>query len=639
MPENPLQRPLCESNESANPTDVVLDLCGPISGKGSVIPENTCCCTKLQAPHTVGPFLKFWGLERAPSAPGPANGAVAAEIVPEARAPRVWLGSLLVVTQAQVGDVAVELKEGSPGSVLEAEQLDSFDGWVALRFRLRIPLAEQDTKVHYAVTVSGQPLRLHQGDGGFCFHVAGTNSQCNAHWGFYSCSGFTPDVPPEHREDKWRGITPLWNDIRAVHNKAPLHLLVGGGDQLYCDDVWTLPSLAIFLKIPVKTEDDRTRKNVEPYDAGMRTQVDAYYFHHYCCHFSQPPIADVYALVPQVMSWDDHDIFDGWGSYAPYLQDSAVFKGVFASALRWYCVFQQHCKVEEKLPVAVYEVGRRTAIVACDMRHQRRPDEIVPLEHYMKISMLCTQLPKDIEHVVFVSTVPVVYPHVKGARTVLNLLKNGFLQCLLGTLGAKQLNQFGEPELLDDLDDHWSAPDHREERRFLIENLQMLSKYRGCRVTLLSGDVHVCGLGRLLSYPEPSDEMLLHDFRYMPQVISSAISNPPPPGGLIALLNFCSHGGRINRATHHKMTRELRKRTGLKVALENKRNWCEVQEEPFGNSGHALVFKLRVEELPVDAGTIKDYSVQVPPLQKLNGEYYDTRRGGLLARLKHNGVE
>ncbi|GIL81801.1 hypothetical protein Vretifemale_10798 [Volvox reticuliferus] len=228
------------------------------------------------------------------------------------------------------------------------------------------------------------------------------------------------------------------------------------------------------------------------------------------------------------------------------------------------------------------------------MRHQRRPDEIVPLEHYMKLSMLCTQLPEEIEHVVFVSTVPVVYPHVKVARTVLNLLKNGLLRCLLGSLGAKQLNQFGEPELMDDLDDHWSAPDHRDERRFLIEILQMLSKYRGCRVTLLSGDVHVCGAGKLISYPEPSEEMLRHDFRYMPQVISSAISNPPPPGGLITMLDFCSHGGRINRATRHTMTRELRTRTGVRVVLENKRNWCEVNAEKE-DGGHALIFKLRVE--------------------------------------------
>lgn len=33
-------------------------------------------------------------------------------------------------------------------------------------------------------------------------------------------------------------------------------------------------------------------------------------------------------------------------------------------------------------------------------------------------------------------------------------------------------------------------PRHRDERRFLVENLQLLAKYRGCRVTMLSGDVH-----------------------------------------------------------------------------------------------------------------------------------------------------
>jgi hypothetical protein len=48
----------------------------------------------------------------------------------------------------------------------------------------------------------------------------------------------------------------------------------------------------------------------------------------------------------------------------------------------------------EKPAVEVYEIGSRTAIVACDMRTQRCPHEIVPLEHYMKLSLLCTQLPK-----------------------------------------------------------------------------------------------------------------------------------------------------------------------------------------------------------------------------------------------------
>jgi hypothetical protein len=42
------------------------------------------------------------------------------------------------------------------------------------------------------------------------------------------------------------------------------------------------------------------------------------------------------------MTWDDHDIFDGWGSYPAYLQHSVVFQGIFQLAMRWYCVFQQH---------------------------------------------------------------------------------------------------------------------------------------------------------------------------------------------------------------------------------------------------------------------------------------------------------
>lgn len=37
------------------------------------------------------------------------------------------------------------------------------------------------------------------------------------------------------------------------------------------------------------------------------------------------------------------DIFDGWGSYPPYLQSSTVFKGIFDLANTWYSVFQQHC--------------------------------------------------------------------------------------------------------------------------------------------------------------------------------------------------------------------------------------------------------------------------------------------------------
>lgn len=46
------------------------------------------------------------------------------------------------------------------------------------------------------------------------------------------------------------------------------------------------------------------------------------------------------------MIWDDHDIFDGWGSYPPHLQNCPVFQGVFFIARKFFCLFQQHSTPE-----------------------------------------------------------------------------------------------------------------------------------------------------------------------------------------------------------------------------------------------------------------------------------------------------
>lgn len=54
------------------------------------------------------------------------------------------------------------------------------------------------------------------------------------------------------------------------------------------------------------------------------------------------------------------------------------------------------------------------------------------------------------------------------------------------------MNEFGEPELLDDILDHWSSSAHVEEKKVLLSKLQTFASQRGCRVTLFSGDVHQC---------------------------------------------------------------------------------------------------------------------------------------------------
>lgn len=46
------------------------------------------------------------------------------------------------------------------------------------------------------------------------------------------------------------------------------------------------------------------------------------------------------------MTWDDHDIFDGWGSYPDTLQNCPVFQGCYQAAKRFYLLFQQHTTAE-----------------------------------------------------------------------------------------------------------------------------------------------------------------------------------------------------------------------------------------------------------------------------------------------------
>lgn len=55
-----------------------------------------------------------------------------------------------------------------------------------------------------------------------------------------------------------------------------------------------------------------------------------------------------------------------------------------------------------------------------------------------------------------------------------------------GLLGKGLLNNLdGGVEILDDLDDHWTAKHHKDERQFFIEELQELAAEKSVRVTIL----------------------------------------------------------------------------------------------------------------------------------------------------------
>lgn len=98
----------------------------------------------------------------------------------------------------------------------------------------------------------------------------------------------------------------------------------------------------------------------------------------------------------------------------------------------------------------------------------------------------------------------------------------------------------GDVELLDDLNDHWTAKHHKREHNTFLYRLMALQKEYSVRVTILSGDVHLCAVGLFQSLIHTEPE---HDTNFMVCPVSSAIVNTPPPKGLS---NFLNHRNRFH---------------------------------------------------------------------------------------------
>ena len=83
--------------------------------------------------------------------------------------------------------------------------------------------------------------------------------------------------------------------------------------------------------------------------------------------------------------------------------------------------------------------------------------------------------------------VPIAYPRLVWLENLLTSRALDPIKALgrSGMLGSL-LNKFdGGVEILDDLDDHWTAKNHKHERNWLIQELQDLAAQTSVRVTIL----------------------------------------------------------------------------------------------------------------------------------------------------------
>ena len=155
--------------------------------------------------------------------------------------------------------------------------------------------------------------------------------------------------------------------------------------------------------------------------------------------------------------------------------------------------------------------------------------------------------------------------------------------------GGGFFNHFdGSVDLLDDLDDHYTARTHKKERLMLVHKLQELASEFSVRISILGGDVHLAAVGRFYSNPKLNIPVS-SDHRYMVNIISSAIVNKPPPAAVANLLASRNKLHHLDQDTDETLMKFFDKDPGdtIKTNKSNhvtmpSRNWAMITE----NSAH-----------------------------------------------------
>ena len=402
---------------------------------------------------------------------------------------------------------------------------------------------------------------------------------------YFSCNGF--DDPSKSAE--MGGIQPMWRDINSKHNEQPLHILLGGGDQLYCDTIWDLPTISAWRAIS-----HEHHRFAHAFTPEMAEEVNNFYLKRYLEHFNEPEFREALGKMPGIFTWDDHDIFDGWGSYHPDENNCPVFQGIFEIAKKWYLIFQH-----QMLPAEAADLGYfgnssyhtikeidDVAILSIDARSRRTYTQIVAPEDYQTIFEKLANLSDDIKHLLVMFSVPLKYADFKYVGQALefadkiNISEN--VRKLLNKPPSDRARKRGTDhvDLLDDLGDHPQNPRHIVERNQFIESLQQFAEEKGVRVTLISGDVHLAAQGYFASSHDVAPE---HDPKHMVQFVSSAVANITPTKLLVHLMNpQVGKVEKVNNFTIAKLTEWEAEDKSESRAFVLHRNWLLIQRNPQG---------------------------------------------------------
>jgi hypothetical protein len=220
-----------------------------------------------------------------------------------------------------------------------------------------------------------------------------------------------------------------------------------------------------------------------------------------------------------MMMWDDHEIFDGYGSHND--DNSTTAKSFFLAAQKAFLEFQaiNNPPALGSGSHAFTFLLNDSAFLFLDTRtHRSYVDHVVLGKAQLEQIRfwLSSMISRRLRHLYVISAIPIVHVKVVGFINFANLI---------GWTGG----------IVEDLRDSWTAPNNQAECNQILNLLFNFAKDSPeCGICFLSGDAHVGTIAEIES--SKREHQTAHGSKpVIPQVVSSGIGSPPPEGlaGLI----------------------------------------------------------------------------------------------------------
>ncbi|HWM25409.1 MAG TPA: alkaline phosphatase D family protein [Chthoniobacterales bacterium] len=410
--------------------------------------------------------------------------------------------TVCILAEGLTSAPTIKLSDKSkPISFVKQAGVGSSDFW---RAEFKIAAGKDGTSVEYAIKGKAETFSDRHGRSKWRFYVPGKGEEPRI--AYVSCNGFSSAELARDTDEPyglWRRLAQQQTECSEIpQQEKPFSLLLMGGDQVYADEIWVsrrCPELQRWNELPYDQQ-----SNAKP-NAAMRAEIEAFYDWLYIDRWKDEQMSLMLSSIPSVMMWDDHDIFDGWGSYPKARQECAVFAKVFQEAARVFDVFQLRCSTRSRLNGTANHRTlalrfRGYQILVLDNRSERTLEQIMSDQQWHDVKGWLDGTQKPPKNLIVLTAVPVVYRSFAIAEKLFE-----------ATPWHEQLE--------DDVQDHWSAKRHEAERmRLIMVLLNHIDRHKN-RCVILSGDVHVGALGRIWDAKRGVG---------LTQIISSGIVHPAP---------------------------------------------------------------------------------------------------------------